>query len=121
MAALKWLNILFINRNNVMTSIVKKFAVLLFVISVTGLAGCASLTGGGDPSITGDLLTERSITRALYESAELSNEQILVGCVDGVVTLTGVVDSQVDKQLAERIALGVSGVQGVNNNLSTRS
>lgn len=107
-----------------MTSIVKNFAFLLIVVSTTLLAGCANLpssTGGSDTAMVGDLLTERAIIRAIYDEPELTGQNILVGCVDGVVTLSGTVDTQLDVQLAGRIAEGMDGVKSVNNSLQTRS
>jgi len=106
-----------------MTSIVKKFAVLLLVASITALAGCATPGGGlgGNGDVVNDLLTERAVIRAIYEEPDLTDDPILVGCVDGVITLTGTVDSELDKELAARVTRSIAGVTQVNNNLITRS
>ncbi|NGP54508.1 BON domain-containing protein [Thioalkalivibrio sp. XN8] len=40
---------------------------------------------------------------------------------DGVVTLSGIVESEVDKELAGEIALGVDGVKKVENKLEVRT
>lgn len=52
---------------------------------------------------------------------DLDATDINVAVNDGVVTLTGSVDSRQDKRLAEDIADSVSGVWDVNNQLSIRS
>lgn len=106
-----------------MTSIIKKISILALVISMSALAGCAAISGNGgaDGAVVGDLLTERSVIRAIYDQPDLAGEPIQVGCVDGVITLTGQVTSDIERQLAERVTLGVDGVTSVNNNLQTRS
>ncbi len=103
-----------------MTSILKKLSVLVLVISFSTLAGCAAtgVGGGGDSAALGDLLNERAVIRALYDEPSLTGKPILVGCVDGVITLSGEVDTDVERQLAARVAQGVEGVTSVNNNLS---
>ncbi|MBX2836863.1 MAG: BON domain-containing protein [Gammaproteobacteria bacterium] len=96
-------------------------SILVLLASLTMLGGCASVGGGGDAAVMNDLLTERSIIRALYQEPDLTGNPILVGCVDGVVTLSGVVDSAVERQLAEQVAKSIDGVSSVNNNLQTSS
>ncbi len=53
--------------------------------------------------------------------SHLDATDINVDVNDGVVTLTGSVDSRRDKRLAEDIADSVSGVQDVNNQLRVRN
>jgi hyperosmotically inducible protein len=50
-------------------------------------------------------------------NAHLNPFDIDTAVEGGVVTLTGMVDSDVDKQLAEQIAAGIEGVADVNNEL----
>jgi hyperosmotically inducible protein len=66
---------------------------------------------GGDWWIHTQLLT----TYTLNE--HLSPFDIDVDVADGVVTLSGEVENEVEKALAEEIALGAEGVQGVDNAL----
>lgn len=94
----------------------KKLAVLVLIAGGIFATGCASV-GGGDSAAMGDLLTERQVIRALYDEPDLTGEPIIVSCVDGIITLSGTVESAIEKQLAERVASGVSGVTKVNNNL----
>jgi len=102
-----------------MSFLKKSFAVLALVAGSIFATGCASVAGGGDPAISGDLLTERKVIRALYNEPNLTGDPISVTCVDGVVTLNGTVDSQIEKELAERVARGIEGVTQVNNGLTT--
>jgi len=99
----------------------KSFAVLALVAVSIFAAGCASIpgAGGADTAISGDLLTERKVIRALYNEPNLTGDPISVTCVDGVITLNGTVDSQIEKELAERVAAGIEGVTQVNNGLTT--
>jgi len=96
-----------------MNAFFKKISVLLLLASIAALSGCAAIQGnstGGDSELVGDLLTERAVIRALYDEQNLNGARILVGCVDGIVTLTGSVDTDVERQLAERVTRGIKGV-----------
>lgn len=106
-----------------MQSVIKTFAVMCLVAPMVALTGCAATGygGGGDTALMGDLLTERAVHRTLYGQTELSDDAIVVSCIDGVVTLTGIVDNDVDRALAARLAQGVDGVSSVTNNLTVRS
>ena len=95
----------------------KKLAVLVLIAGSIFATGCASVGGGGDSAVLGDLLTERSVIRALYDEPDLTGEPIQVTCVDGIITLSGTVDNAVEIELAERVAKGVAGVTSVNNAL----
>jgi len=95
----------------------KKLAILILIAGGIFATGCAAVGGGGDNAALGDLLTERQVIRALYDEPDLTGEPIIVSCVDGIITLSGTVESAIEKQLAERVASGVSGVTRVNNNL----
>ncbi len=105
-----------------MTKLLKTGMAMLLVAAMSVVAGCAAVpSGGGDSALVGDLLTERSVLRALYAEPDLTGAPISVGCVDGIVTLTGTVKSELERSLAERIAKGVDGVTAVQNNLITSS
>lgn len=95
----------------------KKLAVLVLVAGAIFATGCASVGGGGDSAQLNDLLTERSVIRALYDEPELTGDPIQVTCVDGIITLSGSVDNAVEVELAERVAKGIEGVTKVNNSL----
>lgn len=100
----------------------KKLSLILILMTAMGvMAGCAtsSGSGGADQALMDDLLTERKIYNAIQNSSSLNSPSIFVGCIDGVVTLSGQVESAAEKAIAERVALSVGGVKSVNNNLST--
>jgi len=104
-----------------MKLISRNLAAVCLMLPLVGLTGCAAVGGGADGAVVNDLLSERAVHRALFSESSLSDNSILVGCVNGVITLTGQVDDDVERQLAERLASGVTGVTAVNNNLKTRS
>ncbi len=58
---------------------------------------------------------ENDITEALEDNAITHAWKIDVGVVNGIATLSGVVDSYLEKQEAEWVASGVPGVIEVNN------
>jgi BON domain len=60
---------------------------------------------------------EMDVVHALDGSQALKNDLITAATIQGKVTLAGTVASDADKQLAESIVKGVSGVSGVQNNL----
>lgn len=63
------------------------------------------------------------ITQGKLEASILLNEHISVFDIDtdvenGVVTLTGTVSTEVEKDIAEQVALGIDGVTKVKNQIS---
>lgn len=71
------------------------------------------------PEITppGDAEIQNNINTALINNAITDSWEIGVDVNSGIVTLSGVVDSHVEKNEAEWLASGVSGVTEVNNML----
>ncbi len=64
-----------------------------------------------------DSLIEARLRNALLNNAVTELWQIIVDVSDGVVTLTGTVNSVLVKQEAESVASGIAGVITVNNNI----
>jgi osmotically-inducible protein OsmY len=64
-----------------------------------------------------DTWAEASITTAYTLNEHLNPFDLDVEVVNGTARLTGSVESQIEKDLAEQIALGVDGVQRVDNGL----
>lgn len=107
----------------------------LLVAACLALAGCTPLVvGGGAAGGYAVATDERSAGRQLDDSAitskikaemigdhEVKARDIDVDTLDGVVYLTGLVDSEREKARAEAIARTVPGVKAVRNNLSIGS
>lgn len=98
-------------------------AVLVLLASLGTLGGCAG-AGVGFPAseeqrMVSDLVTERVITRAFFNEPQLAGTHIIVGCVDGIVTLSGDVQDPTQAALAERVARGVEGVTDVRNSITS--
>jgi osmotically-inducible protein OsmY len=72
-------------------------------------------------SITGtDIRVRGAVVRQLDWDPEVNASAIGVSAGDGVVTLTGFVDSYAEKLAAERVAKLVRGVRGVANDIIVR-
>lgn len=72
-------------------------------------------------SVTGtDIRLRSAIVRQLDWDPEVDASAIGVSAHDGVVTLTGFVDSYADKLAAERVAKRVRGVRAVANDITVR-
>lgn len=76
---------------------------------------------------TGDRPVQQQVqdawVKGKLESAYLFNRHLSAFDIqtevsDGVVTLTGVVESDIERDLAEEIATGIEGIDSVNNDLS---
>jgi osmotically-inducible protein OsmY len=68
-----------------------------------------------------DIATERDVQRAFLKETSLNSSSILVTCFDGVVTLTGSVETAADRAVADRVAKSVAGVNRVVNNLTVNT
>nr|MBP7572716.1 BON domain-containing protein [Rhodoferax sp.] len=64
-----------------------------------------------------DMDTQARIRAALRANDEAHEIKITIDCVDGRVTLRGIVMNAAEKALAEQIASGVPGVSSVDNQL----
>jgi osmotically-inducible protein OsmY len=72
-------------------------------------------------SVTGtDIRVRGAVVRQLDWDPEVDASAIGVSAGDGVVTLTGFVDSYAEKLAAERVAKLVRGVRGVANDITVR-
>ena len=72
-------------------------------------------------SVTGtDLRVRGAVVRQLDWDPEVDASAIGVSAGDGVVTLTGFVDSYAEKLAAERVAKLIRGVRGVANDIIVR-
>jgi hyperosmotically inducible periplasmic protein len=88
-------------------------AVLISALCAPAFA--AGERGAGDK--IEDAWIDGSIETAFLFNTHLNNFKIDTDVNDGVVTLSGTVESDIDRDLAEEIAKGVEGVSQVNNQL----
>lgn len=87
---------------------------------VVTAALCAPAFAAGDRSVSekfDDAWIDGSVETALLLNTHLNSFKIDTDVRNGVVTLTGTVDSDIDRDLAGEIAKGVDGVQQVDNRL----
>jgi len=92
---------------------------LVGILSTGFLAGGCASTSTSDS--TGEYVDDTVITTkvksALLADSAVKSFDISVKTVKDVVTLTGVVDTETQRQAAGKDALGVAGVRAVNNSL----
>ena len=95
---------------------IMKFLVLLVV--TIALMGCASTQKQSSP---GDYIDDTVITTkvkaAIFDDPNLRVMQISVETRQGIVQLSGFVDSAQDVRRAGEVARGVGGVKSVKNDL----
>lgn len=70
-----------------------------------------------DPPERSDLSLESDIRVALTNDPATERYEVFVEANDGVVTLTGTVDSWQEKQISAYVAKGVAGVKEIYNNI----
>jgi hyperosmotically inducible periplasmic protein len=91
--------------------------VLLAVVPAVWIVGCTSLTGQS----TGQYVDDRTITsrvKAKLVAEKATNlTRVDVDTTNRVVSLTGIVESPDQRTRAEQLAMQVSGVREVKNNL----
>ncbi|MDY0292424.1 MAG: BON domain-containing protein [Desulfuromonadaceae bacterium] len=91
----------------------------LFVVG--SFIGCASMSTKTDTvEYIEDTVITAKVQAAILAEPELSDQQINVKTVDGVVQLTGYIDYTVYGKNAKEIAQAVDGVVSVENNLIVR-
>jgi osmotically-inducible protein OsmY len=95
-----------------------RVSVLLWVILIAGLIGCASTS---TQESTGQYIDDSVITTKvkakIAEDDVLKSFSISVQTFKGVVQLSGFVNSQITVDKAGRIASSVEGVKSVKNDL----
>ncbi len=72
-----------------------------------------------EPNFSSDTDIANAVRRRILNSSVVKSQWIVVTCKDGVVTLTGSVDSYSEEQQAGLLASEVGGVKAVKNNLTT--
>ncbi|MGB9031828.1 MAG: BON domain-containing protein, partial [Acidobacteriaceae bacterium] len=91
-----------------------------FLVGTGILAAClwilAGTTALAQNSPEGDL--QAAVASALTHDPMLKNQPVTAYTANGVVTLTGTVETQQQRQEAETVAANVKGVSGIQNNIT---
>lgn len=87
----------------------------VFVCATTAASLLLAQAARPDADIQTDVAT------ALAQSPQLQGQSITSATIQGDVTLSGAVQDESSKQLAQQVAAGVSGVRSVENNLTVKS
>ena len=97
-----------------------KKALLLWVVFVFAIAGCAGTRESGKGPVEGMVDDSTITTRVNHEMMKdkiVKARQIDVDTIDGHVTLTGAVATTNEAKRATQIAQNVPGVKSVSNNI----
>jgi len=93
-----------------------------FLAAACGLQGCDAMQGRESAGqYTDDATISTKVRAQLVQDQALKAFDIHVDTMKDVVQLSGFVDSSQQKRQAEQIAMGVSGVKSVHNNIIVRS
>jgi osmotically-inducible protein OsmY len=97
-------------------------SILLALILTSALAGCATYRKCGFSGCPGD--AEISVqVRALFNQHPVLEPPNLIGIetLDHVVSLTGLVDTDLERRIAQSVALQAEGVARVVNSIELRN
>jgi hyperosmotically inducible periplasmic protein len=72
-------------------------------------------------NLAGDSATTAKVKSAMLADPDVKGLQVNVDTMNGVVTLSGTVDTKAQADKAVQIATTTEGVKSVNNNLSAKS
>jgi hyperosmotically inducible periplasmic protein len=84
-------------------------------------SGCTALTGETAGQYVDDSTITTRVKAKLVAEKATSLTRVDVDTTNQVVSLTGIVESPDQKQRAEQLAMQVSGVKRVQNNLQVQS
>ncbi len=99
----------------------KHFKKLLVATAIAGTLGLSSMTLAADDSLSTDVREARmegQIMGAYTLNRHLNPFKLSVDVEGRTATLTGEVEEAVNRELAEQIALGVDGIDKVNNRIA---
>ena len=97
----------------------KKIALITATAAVLGSSPSLAQAQGDLPTQLAEARQEGSIWTAFALNKHLSPFKIDVDVEQGTATLKGKVENEVDRELAERIALDIKGIDKVDNQLET--
>ncbi len=86
---------------------------LAVCLAVFGVNAAAAQTASGN-----DSALQTAVSNALGHDPVLKNQPVIAATANGVVTLSGSVETQQQRQQAETDAANVSGVSGIENNIT---
>src|ERR1039458_848326 len=90
---------------------------LSWLAGATALAACLWILAGSTAMAqSGDL--QGAVSSAIAHDAMLKNQPITAAADHGVVTLSGTVETEQQRQQAETDAANVAGVSGIQNNIT---
>jgi hyperosmotically inducible protein len=95
----------------------KPIFVSLAIALLLSAAGCTSLTGQTAGQYVDDSTISASVKAKLVADKAANFTRVDVDTTNKVVSLNGIVESPDQKARAEQLAMQVSGVQRVDNNL----
>jgi hyperosmotically inducible protein len=99
-------------------------AALVASVFLAAAGGCASDHNRGvkeSGAIASDSWITTKVKSDLAVEKDVSATQIHVDTYEGVVTLSGSVDTQAESRKAEQVAREIKGVKSVVNNLQVKS
>ncbi|MFZ7110716.1 MAG: BON domain-containing protein [Desulfatiglandales bacterium] len=96
------------------------FILLVGSVVLFGLLACHTPAGRSAGEVVDDSVITTKVKSKLFEDGQLSGFAISVKTFQGVVTLTGAVDTADEKEHASKVALSVTGVNKVNNVLEIK-
>lgn len=90
-----------------------------FSFLTAALAACLWISAGTTAlAQSGDSNLQAAVSSAIAHDAMLKNQPITAAAASGIVTLTGTVETEQQRQQAETDAAGVTGVSGIQNNIT---
>jgi osmotically-inducible protein OsmY len=96
----------------------RRISTTCFVILMSVLGGCASFSKCGLSGCAGDAAITAAVSTQFARYPAVTANSIRIQTLDKVVYLTGVVDTEVERSLAESVAGDVAGVARVVDSIS---
>jgi osmotically-inducible protein OsmY len=90
---------------------------LLTAVPVVSMVGCTSLTGQTAGQYVDDRTITSTVKAKLVADKAANLTRVDVDTTNRVVSLNGIVESREQRARAEQLAMQVSGVRDVKNNL----
>jgi hyperosmotically inducible protein len=104
-----------------MASIPKLVGAFSSLILLLALIGCQPITGKTAGHSNGDVSISNAVQAKLMRDPLSGFPRINVDTVHGVVTLSGMVETEAQRDRAERLTHQVAGVLQVENNIQTQN